>query len=428
MNFYIAIIIFALTLAFVIIKPFKLGQAVYAAFFAVAVIAFKLVSFSDIGTVINNVWNAGFSLISIMIISSILDEIGFFKWAALTMALTAEGQGKKLFLYIILLGAMISIFFNNDGTIIILTPIVYEIIKALGFKEKNILPFIFACSFIADAASIPLVVSNLANIINADILGLSFNYYLSKMLIPGLIVIIGITIMLFLYYRKNIVNYYNPRDIGNPDDVITDWGMFNVGVMVLFIVIIGYFIASKHKIPVSLISIIGAVVLLIFGKVKKSLEIKKILKKAPWDILIFAFSMYLIVFGLYKNGFNEILLNLLLKVQNNNRLLIAIYSGFVSTISACTMNNLPSVMLSAFTINDPRFTEISKEIIAFSSIIGNDLGAKLTPIGSLATILWFDILKLKGVEISWFDYIKAAFYVVTPVLVMSLFVLGLMFS
>jgi arsenical pump membrane protein len=298
-------------------------------------------------------------------------------------------------------------------------------VGALGFEKKKMIPFLFACGFIADTASVPLIVSNLANIVNADTLGISFNYYFSKMALPGIIAIVTVTITLALYFKKELRFEYNTSNIINPDDAVSDWGMFNMGFLVLIVVVLGYFIGSKYGIPVSFIAFSGALVLMIYNRKNKTVDIKKVIGSAPWGIISFAFGMYLIVYGLYINGFNTIMSNIFAIISQTGRLSSVFISGMVSTVTACTMNNLPAVMIGAFSVKDANLGYAAREAASLSNVIGSDIGAKLTPIGSLATILWMNIFKSKGINVSWMDYMKSAFFIITPVLILTLLVLGI---
>lgn len=425
-KFLLSGITFLGTILCIFLKPFNRKEWIYTTFFAGLVLILGLIKLNHTIDIFFNIWNAALSLISIMIISLILDNIGFFKWAALTMVLTAEGSKIRLFLNFVLLGSLISVFFNNDGSILILTPIIYEAMRGIGFSYKETIPFIFAAGYIADTASVPLVVSNLANIIAADTLSISFNEYLSKMLVPGIVIIIVITATMYLNYKKDLKGNFESIKVINPDDSVSDWILFNTGVFVLIFVIIGYFIGSFYKIPVSIISTVGAVVLLIHGLIRKSLNGKDIIKKAPWSILIFVFTMYIIVYSLYINGLNIYINEILLFLEGKSKIIISLGYGIISTIMACFMNNLPAVMVGAIGVESSSISEVTKEIVSFANVIGSDVGAKITPIGSLATIMWLNILNQKGVKISFKEYTLTSLRIITPALVIGLIILAIL--
>ncbi|MEG0371795.1 MAG: ArsB/NhaD family transporter, partial [Clostridium sp.] len=399
---------------------------VYALFGAICTLCLGLVSFTDVAYVFSNIWNASLSLISIMIISIILDNIGFFRWAALTMVLTAEGSRTRLFVNLIFLGSIISMFFNNDGAILILTPIIYEAMKCIGLSYKETIPFLFACSYIADTASVPIVVSNLANIVAADTLSITFQYYFSKMLIPGLVIILVVSLTMYINFKSELKGTYSMINIPNPDNEVSDWILFNTGIFVLIFVIIGYFIGGVYNIPVSIISSLGAIIILIHGRYRETIRVRDILKKAPWTILIFVLSMYLIVYSFYINGLNNIMIELLEYLNTKSLLMASLIYGIISAIGACFMNNLPSVMVGAIAINDSILSDATREIISFANVIGSDVGSKITPIGSLATIMWIKILSERGIKISFREYTVTSFKIIAPALILGLIVLSIM--
>jgi len=427
----LALAIFMVTLVLVIWQPKNLGIGWSALGGATVALATGVVHWADVGVVWDIVWDATFTFVALIIISLILDEAGFFSWAALHIARWGNGRGHLLFPLIVLLGAVIAAFFANDGTALLLTPIVIAILLRLEFSASAALAFIIATGFIADTASLPLVISNLVNIVSANFFDVSFNRYAAVMVPINLVSIAATLGVLWLAFGRRIPSRYPLEVLDQPASAIIDPYVFRAALPVLAGLLMAYFVLAAWQVPFCLVAGAGAIVLMaIAGRWWRGgdgavVPLGPILRNAPWQIVLFSIGMYLVVYGLGQAGLTDYGAAILNWLGQQGVFVATLGTGFLAAFVASIMNNMPSTLVGALAIEQAHVPALTRELMVYANVIGNDLGPKFTPIGSLATLLWLHVLAGKGYRIGWGQYMKVGLILTPPVLLATLVALAI---
>ncbi|MFZ4878382.1 arsenic transporter [Janthinobacterium sp. Mn2066] len=423
-----AFLIFLATLVLVIWQPRGLGIGWSAVIGAGVALLAGVIQLSDIPVVWHIVWNATGTFVAVIIISLLLDQAGFFEWAALHVARWGGGSGRRLFVLLVLLGAAVAALFANDGAALILTPIVIAMLLELKFSPRATLAFVMAAGFIADTASLPLVVSNLVNIVSADFFKISFARYASVMVPVNVVAVLATLGVLMWFFRKDIPRDYELSQLKRPGAAIRDLATFKAGWLVLAVLLVGFFWLEDLGVPISAVAAVGAAVLLVVAARGHVISTRTVILNAPWQIVVFSLGMYLVVYGLRNAGLTSYLTGVLNHFGDYGVWGAAMGTGVLTAVLSSIMNNLPTVLVGALSIEPATAHGAVREAMIYANVIGSDLGPKITPIGSLATLLWLHVLDSKNIHISWGYYFRVGIVLTLPVLLLTLAALAVRLS
>ena len=407
----VASLIFLVTLIFVIWQPKGLQIGTTAVIGAIIALVLGVVSLNDVLIVSDIVWDATLAFIGIIILSMVLDEIGFFEWCAIKMAKLSNGNGHLMFVYALILGSFVSALFANDGAALILTPILLAKMRILKLNLKTIVAFLLAGGFISDSASLPFVFSNLTNIVTANYFNIGFAQYFFDMVIPFIVSVTVSIIFLWLILRKDIPKDIDISLLKEPKSVIKNMNLFYFSWIFLGVLLAGYFVGDAYNLPISIFALGGATVFLIIATLSKAVKPKNIIKTAPWQVVWFSIGLYIVVYGLKNAGLTDYLTIVLKDLSLRGDTIAVLGTGFIAAFLSAIMNNMPTIMIMDIALHD-----IGNQAMIYANIVGCNLGPKMTPFGSLATLLWLHVLAKKGVKISFAQYSKFGLIITPPVL------------
>ncbi len=354
--------------------------------------------------------------ISMTTLSIYLDEVGFFSYIAGISLKFAKTSQLRLFCVLFLLVSVLTVFTSNDIIILTFTPFICYFSKK---AEIDPMPYLFGEFVAANTWSMMLIIGNPTNIYLATANGIGFGTYTAHMLLPTLFAGITAFLLLLMIFRKPLSQ---PISIKEEKPAIRDKGLVIIGLLHLVFCTILLILSSYIGLEMWYITLGFAVSLFLCVTIyKKKKGVKEhvllhTIMRAPWELIPFVLSMFLLVLTLDRYQVTTIVSDFF-----GTDHLVWKY-GIASFLSANVMNNIPmSVAFSSIVSHLPEANRLSA---AYASIIGSNIGAYFTPLGALAGIMWSGILNKMGIPFSFRKYISYGIRISIPVLIATL--LGLL--
>ncbi|MEB3100076.1 arsenic transporter [Ferviditalea candida] len=436
----LTIISFFITLMLILWRPRGLNEAIPAAGGAILVLISGSVSLSDLVKIIATVSDAAITIMATIVMAITLESFGFFTWAAEGLASRAKGSGIRLFWYIALFCFLMTMFFNNDGSILMATPILLILLENLGLKNHQKIPYLLTGVLVATASSAPIGVSNVVNLIALKIVNIDLYKHMEMMFIPAILGLLLLTMLLFLWFyrelprkipppRKGYQNsFFDPRNhplksqlsMTSPAKTRDETYLMRNIFLFVFLIRIGLFIASYLQFPIALVAATGSALLLAWRWIYIKIPPADMIKKTPWNILIFAFCMYVIIYGLHNIGLTHWITVFFQPIVSGNLLNASLMMGGLLSIMSIFFNNNPALMVGTLTLTNMMLNPLTLKIAYLASVIGSDIGSLLLPTGTLASMMWIHILRQYKLKINWKDYMRVTFIVIPITVVFTL--------
>ena len=402
-------VISILSIAGVIIRPFKLPEATWALLGALILLGVRLISPSEALTGILKGTDVYLFLTGMMLLAETAREEKLFDWLAAYATLLAKGSANKLFLIIYIVGIVVTTFLSNDATAVVLTPAVAAAVRAA--KVKNPLPYLLICAFIANAASFVLPISNPANLVFYGKHMLPLAKWLPRFLLPS-VVAIAVTYILLRFSQRHALQESIALDIPVPAlSRGAKLAMFGITITAVVLLICST-LDIQLGLPTAITGCITSLTVILLARKSPWIVIKDV----SWSVLPLVAGLFIIVEALSKTGIIQSLTNLVQESSLHSVSTAAWSSGLGIAFACNLMNNLPAGLVAAYAVQSSHIPEIVKSSI----LIGVDLGPNLSITGSLATILWVVALRREGQNVSALTFLKIGFWIMLIALIFAL--------
>lgn len=360
------------------------------------------------------------TIVSLMIITQVAERTGLFEILGAAIERRAGGSGRRLFTYIFFTGTLVGTVFTNDAAVLILTPIVCTLVERVGgttWKPENKLPYYFAVLYVANLVG-ALVIANPINLVVAGLMNIGFVEFAVWMALPAVVSILISFAGIWFFFRRSIPSGFVPGAQARQAD---DGKFARIScAIIVALTLVGFFTETITGIPTWMVALAGALASMLMHRGLSGKELGPVVRGVSWDVIIFMGGMFVVGLGLREAGVTHLLGGFIEQLSGGSASIMRMSTGLLAGTCSAIINNHPTADLMAFTIQGLTIPHADKKLLAFAALIGGDLGPKMLPIGSLAALIWFRLLKDRGVNVPYSLYIRVGVPVTLIALVASL--------
>jgi arsenical pump membrane protein len=400
MDAALATLILLVTLLLVLVRPRGLPAALPAALGGLLALALRLVSLHQAWEIVRFAQDALVFLIGMMIVSAIVERAEFFDWCATLAARAGRGSVRRLYLFIFVIGTLITATLSLDATAIVLTPIVYAMAVRLKLRP---LPFMFACCFIANTASLFMPISNLTNLLIYRALDFSFLRFSLIMFIPAVAAVVTNAALFSHLFRFDLVGHYTlPDESFRP----ANRAFFRLAVGALVVILLAIFGASVVRLPIGPIALAGGIVLLLLARARRWVPFSDTLRAVSWNLIVLVFGLFLVVQAVENTVLAGIFTDALQALAPGDSFVQLLSIALGSTLGANLINNIPMTIVASSALRPALEAGTMHPAAGYAALLGTNIGPNLTITGSLATLIWLSIVQSRGVSITARQFLR----------------------
>ena len=399
----------AIATAGVILRPWRLPEAIWAVSGAAILTATGLLPWADAWRGIVKGTDVYLFLTGMMLLAELARQQGLFDHLAARAATMAKGSSTRLFALIYAVGTIVTVFLSNDATAVVLTPAVAAVAKTV--KAENPLPYLFICAFIANAASFVLPISNPANLVIYASHMPPLLQWLRHFALPSLLAIAATYAVLRVTQRSALRQQI---DSGVTVPALTAGGQVAAAGIVLTALVLMAASAFDWQLglPTFLAGLATAAAVLLRVRAAPWTIVKGI----SWGVLPLVAGLFVLVEALDHTGLLTQLAGLLKHAIAASSTGAAWGTGIILALASNLMNNLPAGLIAGTAVQAAH----APPDVTGAVLIGIDLGPNLSVTGSLATILWLSALRREGQHVGALAFLKLGVLVMPPALLLAL--------
>jgi arsenical pump membrane protein len=402
-------VIAALATGCVIVRPWRVPEALWAVLGAIGLVVLSLLPWRDAVRVVGSGADVYLFLGGMMLLAELARQQGVFDWLATRTVRLARGSAKRLFALVFTVGTLVTALLSNDATAVVLTPAVFAAARA---AKAEPLPYLFICAFVANAASFVLPISNPANLVVFGSHMPALGSWLAQFALPSAMSI-GATYVLLRVTQSAPLHQPIATEIQVPRLTRAGrWTTFGIGLSAV-VLLAASACEFKLGLPTFLVAALTASVVLLEARQSPW----SLLKEISWSVLPLVAGLFVLVEGLIRTGVIQDLSGSLTAAAASAPAATSWAAGSIVALSCNLMNNLPAGLIthSVLATDAPIPPSVTNALL-----IGVDLGPNLSVTGSLATILWLVAIRREGAHISAWRFLRVGTLVMVPALVLAL--------